>query len=326
MDEFLAVMQRSSASPETSASTAITARRVDGAPLYTYSREPGVPPVSVISFPGEDWPIEAVPGDHAHAHDFLVLVYFEIGGGSLRIGGKVWTVRAGDVFVIAPGEVVAVGDGAGLTRARGSVVFFPARALAPEGQGAFLLWRSHPLLFPFIAGAAAGAHRLNVPRTERPRWSARIAEIQDELRARRQGFEDAVTAQLTLLLIAISRLGADVGEHLRLSDEPLLAAMFEIIEEQYLMGISLADVAGALGLTPGHLTTAVRRKTGRTVQQWINERRMTQARSLLSETDLTVEVIGRQAGFRSSSYFIKQFRREHGVTPLDWRRARRLRP
>ena len=51
--------------------------------------------------------------------------------------------------------------------------------------------------------------------------------------------------------------------------------------------LSLRDVASELGMTPGHLTTVVRRRTGRTVQEWIIERRMTEARNLLSDTELT---------------------------------------
>jgi AraC family transcriptional activator of pobA len=44
-----------------------------------------------------------------------------------------------------------------------------------------------------------------------------------------------------------------------------------------------------VSLSLGHLTTVVKRKTGRAVQEWIAERRMAQARRLLIETDLSVE-------------------------------------
>ncbi len=47
-------------------------------------------------------------------------------------------------------------------------------------------------------------------------------------------------------------------------------------------------------MTSGLLTTVVRRKTGRPVQEWITERRMAQARRLLAETDLTVTEVGRR--------------------------------
>jgi hypothetical protein len=51
--------------------------------------------------------------------------------------------------------------------------------------------------------------------------------------------------------------------HARVRSEPVPASVFEFIEEHHHAPISTADV----GLTPGHLTTVVRRRTGRSVQR-----------------------------------------------------------
>lgn len=125
------------------------------------------------------------------------------------------------------------------------------------------------------------------------------------------------------MLIALARFTADIADHLRLRNEPLLAATFEIIEEQFGAGISLADIAATIWLTPGHLTTVVRQRSGSTVQEWIIERRMTQARKLLSETDLTVELIANRAGFETPA--TSSFKRHHGIKPRRWRHEHRHR-
>lgn len=67
----------------------------------------------------------------------------------------------------------------------------------------------------------------------------------------------------------------------------------------------------------------MRQKTGRAVQEWITERRLSQARQLLVETDLGVEAIASAAGYRDPGHFARQFKRVNGVTPLVWRRASR---
>jgi AraC family transcriptional activator of pobA len=113
-----------------------------------------------------------------------------------------------------------------------------------------------------------------------------------------------------------------VGD-LRLNDEPLLAEVFGFVEDRYRDPISLSDVARAVSLSPGYLTTVVRRKTGRTVLEWITERRMAQTRRLLVETDLSVEEVGYRVGYYDPGYFVRSFRRAHGTTPLRWRRAGR---
>jgi AraC-like DNA-binding protein len=154
-------------------------------------------------------------------------------------------------------------------------------------------------------------------------WSEHFLTLDRELEERRDGYQEAVLAHLTLLLVAVSRLASDVVGDLRLKEEPLLAAVFGFIEEHYSEPISLKDVATAVCLTPGHLTTVVRRKTGRPVQEWIAERRMAQARRLLVETNLAVEEVGRKVGYTDPGYFVRTFRRAHSTTPLSWRRAGR---
>jgi len=40
-------------------------------------------------------------------------MYFERGGGSLRLGERAWPVEAGDAYVVAPREVIGGEEGAG---------------------------------------------------------------------------------------------------------------------------------------------------------------------------------------------------------------------
>jgi AraC-like DNA-binding protein len=304
--------------------TRILGSRGDGPLVYTYEAVPGVPPVSVIRL-GHELSPSGIPEAHAHSHDFLVLAYFGRGGGSLRLGDRQWPVEAGNAYVIAPGEVVGVGeDASGLRGAEGWGVLFPPEVLGSQAPGAFLSWRSHPLLLPFVRGAGnPGAQRLKVPPEDRPSWSWRFSALDLELRERRDGYREAVLSHLTLLLVELSRLAADVVGDLRIKDEPLLAEVFGFIEEHYGERISLRDVAHAVGLSRSHLTTVVRRKTGRAVGEWISERRMAEARKLLVQTDLAAEEVGRRVGYGDPAYFVRTFRRAHGATPLGWRRAGR---
>jgi AraC family transcriptional regulator, transcriptional activator of pobA len=307
--------------------TRVLGKKREGPPVYTFEAVLGAPPVNVLRLLGRERPLGLPPtgpptASYAHSHDFLVLAYVERGGGSLRLGEREWPVEAGDAYVISPGEVVGVGDADGFEGAEGWAAFFPPEVLGSEAPGAFLSWRAHPLLFPFVRGMGnPGAQRLRVPPEERASWSGRFAALDAELRRRRDGYREALLAHLTLLLVELSRLTTDVVGDLRLKDEPLLAEVFGFIEERYRQQISLKDVARAMGLSPGHLTTVVGRKTGRTVLEWIAERRMAEARRLLVETDLPVEEVGQRVGYADAHYFVRVFRRGHGATPLGWRRA-----
>ncbi|MFS8104560.1 AraC family transcriptional regulator [Lentzea alba] len=261
-------------------------------------------------------------GSHeAHSHDFPGLAYFAADGGIVRTGKQIRHVEAGDLFVIAPGDVMGQAQGDDLVGARGWGVFFTADALGPDTPGAHLAWRTHPLLFPFVRGGAIGALRLKVPVNDRDEWTTRIEALHDELARRREGYREAVSAHLVLLLVGVSRLAADVVGDLRENAEPLLAEVFEVIERRYPEPLSLREVAAAVSISPGHLTSTVRKRTGRTVQEWITERRMVQARRLLAVTELPVSDIGRQVGFPDAGYFARTFGKLHGVSPTRWRRV-----
>lgn len=291
-------------------------------PTYTYAMIPGAPPVSVVRV--EAGSLDGVDPTHAHSHDFLTVAYFEHGGGSLRLGPKQWAINDGDVFVVAPGEVMGVGsDTRGFAGVAGWGVYFPAEGLGPSAPHALLAWRSHPLLFPFVRGVATGAQRLVVPPAERPAWTRRFTDLDQELSRRADGCHEAVAAHLMLLLVDLARLATDVASDLRFRDEPVLGDVFEAIEQRYAEQLSLKDVAAGLHLTPAYLTTLVRRRTGRTVQAWITERRMAEARRLLVQTDQTVVEIAGHTGYPDPGYFARTFRRAHGTTPLQWRRAGR---
>ena len=285
-------------------------------PVVGYPRTPGTPPVTVLRWRTA---IGDLPRHGAHAHDFLVLLYVEAGDGLLDVDGRRWSLSCGDAVVIAPRAVVTPGPTGSADAMDAWVVFFPSDAVDPHDPGALASWRTHPLLFPFARGRGTGARRLQVPPPDRATWSGYLTALQDELDAQQDGYAEAVRALLTLLLVRLARLGPDVASDLR--DEPVLAAVFDVIESRYPESISLRDVAAAVGLTPGHLTTLVGRRTGRTVQQWIIERRMREARHLLAATDLSVEALAARVGYHDAGYFIKQFGRGHHVTPAEWRRA-----
>ncbi len=281
--------------------------------------------MNVLRFHGRKLHAGGSLAERAHSHDFLGLTYFERGGGSMRLDDREWKVEDGDAYVVAPGEVIQMGvDASSFRRAKGWTVSFPPEVLDSRSPGDFLSWRAHPLLFPFVGGAAGGAQRLKVPLDEQASWSERFSALDLELRGRQDGYREAVLSHLTLLLVELSRLATDVVGDLRLKEEPLLAEVFGFIDEHYGERISLKDVARAVGLTPGHLTTVVRHKTGRTVLEWITERRMAEARKLLIQADLTVEEVGGRVGYGDTSYFARHFRRAHGTTPLGWRRAGQL--
>lgn len=269
----------------------------NGVPIYQYRTGPDTSPVSVHRHKRDD-----VGALGRHIHDFPALWY-------LHSTGRVYVMAAGQV--LDPGQLDDLDDGV--------TVFFDPVALGEDARSPWPAWRAHPLLFPFLHGYPGGMLRLDVPADRRSAWANAIRSIETELTAGRDGYRQAALAHLTLLLIELARLARDVVADLRRSGEPLLADVFAVIERRLGEPLSLRDVASELGMTPAHLTTVVRRRTGRAVGEWIIERRMAEARVLLTETDLPVAEVARRVGMHDPGYFSRLFGRAHGTSPRNWR-------
>lgn len=273
------------------------ARHHHGVPVYEYSPATDEDPVVVIRLLPD-----SVLQKSRHIHDFPILTY-------VAESSAVHVVAAGE-----PIDPVWIRDTPDVV-----VVFFDASALGDGARSPWPSWRGHPLLFPFLHGGAGGILHLQLPRERKSFWNNTIDSMEAELTVRSEGYRQAALAHLTLLLIELARMTDDVVADLRRSGEPLIADVFAVIERRIGEPLSLRHVAAELGLTPGHLTTVVRRRTGRTVQEWIIERRMTEARALLAGTDLPVAEIARRVGIDDPGYFARMFNRHHGVPPRRWR-------
>ncbi|MGH3471104.1 MAG: helix-turn-helix transcriptional regulator, partial [Nocardioidaceae bacterium] len=155
---------------------------------------------------------------------------------------------------------------------------------------------------------------------DRASWSMWLKELLEEVtEPGRLGANDAIAGLLTRVLVASARLAPSAPS----APDPLVEQVFDQIEATFRQPISAGEVARALGYTPGHLTTVVRKRTGRTLLEWITERRMTEVRRMLRETDLPLGVVASRTGLRDASYLVRRFRNRYGITPQRWRRDQR---
>ena len=85
--------------------------------------------------------------------------------------------------------------------------------------------------------------------------------------------------------------------------------------------ISLGQIANYFNYNKSYLSRKYRQKFGITISQEIERFRMEAAKSLLVETDDTVESIGAIVGYKDDKYFMKVFKRSTGISPTRYRRT-----
>ena len=252
-----------------------------------------------------------------HGHRFFVLLYIDGGSGELRYPGGGHPVLPGHVHFIAPGELH---DTSALGSAHGWVVEF-----TPEVMG-HRVGSPASLVLPRANAGTLGAFRRKpghppfsgvLPPDRRALWSLRMDSLSRELRQRKVGYRQAVQSMLLLFLIDLARLLPE--DELMRPGEPLLEAVFDVLEARFSEDLSLPEVARAVGRSPAHLTTTLKKSTGLSLIQWLTMRRLAEARWLLISTDEPIGVIADRVGYGDVTHFTRLFRKHHTLTPRDWR-------
>ncbi|MGY8663798.1 AraC family transcriptional regulator [Bradyrhizobium sp. UFLA05-109] len=86
--------------------------------------------------------------------------------------------------------------------------------------------------------------------------------------------------------------------------------------------LSLADLANDCGLSASHFSRAFRQSTGLSPHQWLQQRRIEQAKNLLANRNLSLSEIALSCGFADQSHFTRVFTNLVGISPGVWRRNR----
>ncbi len=101
----------------------------------------------------------------------------------------------------------------------------------------------------------------------------------------------------------------------------LVARYTSLMEKEFRKGAGVGDLAAALGVTPTHLTRCCQQTCGRSAIELLQDRRIFEARKMLSETSLPVGRIGTELGFTSAAYFTRAFQHRTGSSPTAFRRS-----
>ncbi len=109
--------------------------------------------------------------------------------------------------------------------------------------------------------------------------------------------------------------------HDRVDDVRVVRALSEIESRYVDPRLTLKSVATASGMSIGHATRMLKRRTGFGFSALVHRERIAAARRLLSDTTLTVKEIAGDVGYGSSSRLGRHFRRLCGHTPIAFRRA-----
>lgn len=239
------------------------------------------------------------PEYHIVRPDGLVscqILFTRSGSGVLRIDGRELPQTPGSLFFLAPGVPHEYfPDGGGMWET--AWVVFRGEYLRElvAGMG-FSSWKAVSgvdlsgceRIFSRIMSAAAD------PLSGGERCSVLVYEYLMEVRS--------------LLLFGDSREGG------------LTAPAVQYMDENFSRDITLEELSQLCGVSLQHFCRVFRCQMGMRPMEYLAQRRVAEAKRLLSTTEYSVTEISRMAGYSTPTYFGTVFRRYEGISPSEWRR------
>lgn len=111
----------------------------------------------------------------------------------------------------------------------------------------------------------------------------------------------------------IQKTGSVLGPYEEMSD------VVRYVAEHYAEKITVDELAGLAHLSTSQFTRQFNRLFQMTPARYLTRIRINAACSLLTRTDLDLTSIAERRGFHDASHFVKQFKKQIGMTPGEYR-------
>jgi len=107
------------------------------------------------------------------------------------------------------------------------------------------------------------------------------------------------------------------------SDQGAIPKVIAYIDQNYAQELSLQILSQYVHLSKNYLANLFKKETGEGVIDYINKVRLERAKALLRSTDLKSSEICSMVGVLDSKYFSKLFKKLEGMTPSEYREAKK---
>lgn len=119
---------------------------------------------------------------------------------------------------------------------------------------------------------------------------------------------------MNLSVFADSILQNSAGNY----EQDMIFRILKYIETHYKSG-TLSDISAELKLPPYYVSRLLKKYTGHTFKELLQQQKLQQASYLLSHTTLSANAVMEAIGYSNSSFFYRSFRERFGVSPKEYR-------
>ncbi|AEV29287.1 response regulator containing CheY-like receiver domain and AraC-type DNA-binding domain [Sphaerochaeta pleomorpha str. Grapes] len=110
-----------------------------------------------------------------------------------------------------------------------------------------------------------------------------------------------------------------IREHSLRGYPAYLKEVINYIDFNYTENLSLRTLSEAFSINPSYLSMLFKKKTAKTLTEYINDKRIAYSMVLLKTTDFPINIIARETGFEDVNYFTRLFKKTNGIAPRSYR-------
>jgi AraC-like DNA-binding protein len=257
-----------------------------------------------------------LPSDYAtneaHRHSYFELLFFETGSGKHMIDFDIYDIRQKSIHFVSAGQVHA------LSRSKDTKGF----VIAFSREFLFLNGTDPNLLSDFPAFNKSAEPLIALVDKDFSEVNALIKQMAGVCKSKEPYKEKMIAALISVLLYKCKPLFQSVtGGKLPDAISQQLFNRFNILlEERFIELHKVNEYAELLNVSPNHLSETIKKVSGKTAGEQIQDRLILEAKRLLLHSAISAKEVAYQLSFNDPSYFSRFFKTNTGTSPEEFRK------
>ena len=247
-----------------------------------------------------------------HIHDFIEIQYVAEGKGFHYIGEERVVAEKGDLYIIPIGTHHVYRPTSPLSKDELIVYNCLFDKHVPQQLG-----HSYPLpaqIYQILNGETASYRKYKDITSEGRQL---LESMHQEYFSKQTGYEAALYAQLTRLLIYLYRL--ETHQPLSIPTHSGISIILAYIDKHYNQTITLAKAAQLISTSPSYVQKIFKQVTGQSFIEYIQNVRVKKSLELLQNSSYSIKEIAHTVGYRDLKFFYALFKKKTGRSPAQYR-------
>ena len=186
------------------------------------------------------------------------------------------------------------------------------------------IWREMERLAPFYTSAKE-MPLMEIDSPQEKMLSRYLEIIREKYNGNPMPYDTTIEKKIfSALLYEVRNIYAQAQTHPSGTDrkEKILQQFILLVTAHFKQERRIEFYASHFKVTPKYLSLIVRRKSGMTASEWIDNYVITEIGILLRTTNMSIKEIADELNFPDQSFFGKYFKRHSGVTPKEYRKQK----